>query len=41
VPGFAGAHTEAETLDEMRVKLREVLETRVQDGETELIVTQE
>lgn len=45
VPGFAGAHTQAETLDELRANLREVLEMLLEDGEphfeTEFIGTQE
>ena len=45
VPGFAGAHTQAETLDELRENLREVLEMLLEDGEpqfeTEFIGTQE
>ena len=45
VPGFAGAHTQAETLDELRVNLREVLEMLLEDGEphfeTEFIGTPE
>lgn len=45
VPGFPGAHTQAETLDELRENLREVLEMLLEDGkphfETEFIGTQE
>lgn len=45
VPGFRGAHTQAESLDELRVNLREVLEMLLEDGEphfeTEFIGTQE
>ena len=45
VPGFPGAHTQAETLDELRVNLREVIEKLLEDGEphfeTEFISTQE
>ncbi len=45
VPGLAGAHTQAETLDELRDNLREVLEMLLEDGEphfeTEIIGTQE
>lgn len=45
VPGFAGAHTQAETLDELRDNLREVVEMLLEDGEpefeTEFIGTQE
>ena len=38
VPGFAGAHTQAETLDELRENLREVIELLLEDGEPELEV---
>lgn len=45
VPGFAGAHTQAETLDELRINLHEVIEMLLEDGEpefeTEFIGTQE
>ena len=45
VPGFPGAHTQAETLDELRVNLREVIEMLLEDGEpafeTEFVGTQE
>jgi predicted RNase H-like HicB family nuclease len=44
VPGFPGAHTQAETLDELRRNLREVIEMLLEDGEpaleTEFIGTQ-
>ena len=33
VPGFAGAHTQAETLDELQENLREVIEMLLEDGE--------
>ena len=33
VPGFAGAHTQAETLDELNANLREVIEMLLEDGE--------
>ena len=33
VPGFAGAHSQAETLDELRDNLREVIEMLLADGE--------
>ena len=36
IPGFAGAHTQAETLDELRVNLEEVLEMLLEDGEPEM-----
>jgi predicted RNase H-like HicB family nuclease len=32
VPGFPGAHTQAETLDELQVNLREVIEMLLEDG---------
>jgi len=33
VPGFAGAHTQARTLDEVRRNLREVIALLLEDGE--------
>ncbi len=36
VPGFPGAHTQAETLDELDRNLREVLELMLEDGEPQL-----
>lgn len=33
VPGFPGAHTQAETLDELQDNLREVIEMLLEDGE--------
>ena len=36
VPGFCGAHTQAETLDELNKNLREVIEMLLDDGEPEL-----
>ena len=33
VPGFPGAHTQAETLDELQSNLREVIEMLLEDGE--------
>lgn len=36
VPGFAGAHTQAETLDELQPNLREVVEMLLEDGEPAL-----
>lgn len=33
VPGFPGAHTQAETLDELQKNLREVIEMLLEDGE--------
>lgn len=44
VPGFPGAHTQAETLDELQGNLREVIDMLLEDGEpvleTEFIGTQ-
>ncbi|MBA2341051.1 MAG: type II toxin-antitoxin system HicB family antitoxin [Pyrinomonadaceae bacterium] len=36
VPGFAGAHTQAETLDELNANLREVIEMLLEDGEPQM-----
>ena len=36
VPGFAGAHSQAETLDELNQNLREVIEMLLEDGEPTL-----
>ncbi len=36
VPGFPGAHTQAETLDELQRNLREVIEMLLEDGEPKL-----
>ncbi|MEO6392153.1 MAG: type II toxin-antitoxin system HicB family antitoxin [Pyrinomonadaceae bacterium] len=36
VPGFPGAHTQAETLDELQSNLREVIEMLLEDGEPQL-----
>ncbi len=36
VPGFPGAHTQAETLDELQRSLREVIEMLLEDGEPSL-----
>jgi predicted RNase H-like HicB family nuclease len=33
VPGLAGAHTQAETLDELNANLKEVLQMLLEDGE--------
>ena len=35
VPGIAGAHTQAESLDELNQNLQEVLEMLQEDGELE------
>jgi predicted RNase H-like HicB family nuclease len=44
VPGFPGAHSQGETLDELRQNLQEVIEMLFEDGtpvlETEFIGTQ-
>ncbi len=36
VPGFPGAHSQAETLDELNRNLREVIELLLEGGEPEL-----
>jgi predicted RNase H-like HicB family nuclease len=36
VPGFPGAHSQGETLDELNVNLREVIAMLLEDGEPEL-----
>jgi predicted RNase H-like HicB family nuclease len=36
VPGFPGAHTQAETLDELQHNLREVVQMLLEDGEPSL-----
>jgi len=36
VPGFAGAHSQAESLDELNRNLREVIEMLLQDGDPTL-----
>lgn len=36
VPGFPGAHTQAETLDELSHNLKEVIEMLLEDGEPKL-----
>ena len=45
VPGFPGAHSQAETLDEFRENMREVIEMLLEDGEpvleAEFVGTQE
>lgn len=33
VPGFPGAHSQAETMEELRDHLREVIEMLLEDGE--------
>jgi predicted RNase H-like HicB family nuclease len=36
IPGFPGAHSQAETLDELRANLQEVVEMLLEDGEPRL-----
>jgi predicted RNase H-like HicB family nuclease len=36
IPGFPGAHTQGETLDELVQNLQEVVELLLEDGEPEL-----
>jgi predicted RNase H-like HicB family nuclease len=36
VPGFPGAHTQAETLDELNRGLQEVIEMLLEDGEPKI-----
>ena len=36
VPGFPGAHSQAESLDELQDNMREVIEMLLEDGEPEL-----
>ncbi len=36
IPGFQGAHTQAETLDELNKNLREVVEMLLEDGDPKL-----
>ena len=36
VPGWPGAHSQGETLDELRRHLREVIEMLLEDGEPKL-----
>ncbi len=36
VPGFPGAHSQAESLDELNANLREVVEMLLEDGEPSL-----
>lgn len=36
VPGFVGAHSQGETLDELNRNLQEVIEMLLEDGEPEL-----
>ena len=36
IPGFPGAHTQADTLDELNHNLKEVVEMLLEDGEPEM-----
>jgi predicted RNase H-like HicB family nuclease len=36
IPGFQGAHTQAESLDELNKNLREVVEMLLEDGDPKL-----
>jgi predicted RNase H-like HicB family nuclease len=36
VPGFPGAHSQGESLDELNLNLREVISMLLEDGEPEL-----
>ena len=36
IPGFPGAHTQAETLDELNANLREVISLLTEEGEPDL-----
>lgn len=36
IPGFPGAHSQGETLDELNANLREVVEMLLEDGEPAL-----
>ncbi|MCC6327956.1 MAG: type II toxin-antitoxin system HicB family antitoxin [Acidobacteria bacterium] len=36
VPGFPGAHSQAETMEELRENLQEVIEMLLEDGEPQL-----
>lgn len=36
VPGFAGAHSQGETLEELNENLREVIEMLLEDGEPKI-----
>lgn len=36
VPGFPGAHTQGESLDELRGNLQEVISMLIEDGEPEM-----
>jgi predicted RNase H-like HicB family nuclease len=36
IPGFPGAHTQAESLDELNANLREVVDLLLEDGDPKL-----
>jgi predicted RNase H-like HicB family nuclease len=36
VPGFPGAHSQGESLDELRINMQEVVEMLLEDGEPQL-----
>ena len=36
IPGFPGAHTQAESLDELNAKLREVISMLLEDGDPQI-----
>ncbi|MFA6570025.1 MAG: type II toxin-antitoxin system HicB family antitoxin [Bacteroidota bacterium] len=36
IPGFAGAHSQGETIEELRLNLIEVIEMLLEDGEPEI-----
>ena len=36
VPGFPGAHSQGETLDELNTNLKEVIEMLLEDGEPDI-----
>lgn len=36
IPGFSGAHSQGETLDELQINLREVVEMLLEEGEPAL-----
>ena len=36
IPGFPGAHTQAESLDELNANLREVVDLLLEDGDPQL-----
>lgn len=38
VPGFSGAHSQAESIDELILNLKEVIEMLLEDGEPKLEV---